>query len=137
MEVWYILKWFNWTPVVHTCNPSYSGGRNQNAEIRRIAVRNQPRQIVWETPSQKIPNHKMAGWLAQVLETCLANVRPWVQIPQKDLTYFQGNKYIKFIMCIFCLYLWSLVHNLVSCFWMGNFIFVYLYQFSILLFTNV
>jgi hypothetical protein len=35
--------------VAHTYNPSYSGG-----EVRRIKVQSQPRQIVFETLSQKI-----------------------------------------------------------------------------------
>jgi hypothetical protein len=33
------------------CNPSYLGGRER--KIRRIKVRSQPRQIVWETLSPK------------------------------------------------------------------------------------
>jgi hypothetical protein len=40
-------------PVVHAYNPSYSG-----AEIRRIKVQSQPRQIVHETLSQKYPTQK-------------------------------------------------------------------------------
>jgi hypothetical protein len=37
----------------------------QEAEIRRITVRSQPRQIVLETLSQKNPLHKRAGGVAQ------------------------------------------------------------------------
>jgi hypothetical protein len=37
----------------------------QEAEIRRIAVQSQPRQIVFETPSQKIPSGKRAGGVTQ------------------------------------------------------------------------
>jgi hypothetical protein len=37
----------------------------QKAEIRRIMVQSQPRQIVCETLSQKNPSQKMAGGEAQ------------------------------------------------------------------------
>jgi hypothetical protein len=37
----------------------------QEAEIRRILVQNQPRQIVHETLSQKNPSQKRAGGVAQ------------------------------------------------------------------------
>jgi hypothetical protein len=37
----------------------------QEAEIRNIMVRRQPRQIVCKTLSQKIPSQKMAGGVAQ------------------------------------------------------------------------
>jgi hypothetical protein len=48
--------------VAHTCNPSYSGGR----EIRRIVVRSQPGQIVRDSLSQKKnPSQKKAGGVAQ------------------------------------------------------------------------
>jgi hypothetical protein len=47
-------------PVVHSCNPSYSGGK-----IRRIVVRSQLRQIVYETLSQKISSQKRAGGVTQ------------------------------------------------------------------------
>jgi hypothetical protein len=40
----------------------------QEAEIRRIIVRSQPRQIVRETPSQKTYHKKRAGGVAQVVE---------------------------------------------------------------------
>jgi hypothetical protein len=40
-------------PVAHTCNPSYSVGRDQEDLIW-----SQPRQILLETPSQKISNTK-------------------------------------------------------------------------------
>jgi hypothetical protein len=38
----------------------------QEAEIRRIVIQSQPRQIVWETLSQKNPSQKkkgLVGWL--------------------------------------------------------------------------
>jgi hypothetical protein len=47
-------------PVAHTCNPSYSGGRD-----RRIALRSQPRQIVHKTLSQKTPHKNRAGGVPQ------------------------------------------------------------------------
>jgi hypothetical protein len=37
----------------------------QEAEIRRIMVGSQPRQIVYETLSQKSPSQKRAGGVAQ------------------------------------------------------------------------
>jgi hypothetical protein len=47
-----------WVQEAHACNPGYSG-----AEIRRIAVQSQPRQIVHETLSQKYltQNKRIAG----------------------------------------------------------------------------
>jgi hypothetical protein len=39
----------------------------QEAEIRRITVRSQPRQIVWETLSQKNPPQNRNGRVAQVI----------------------------------------------------------------------
>jgi hypothetical protein len=44
--------------VAHACNP-------QEAEIRRITVRNKPRQIVLKTLSRKNPSQKKAGGVAQ------------------------------------------------------------------------
>jgi hypothetical protein len=51
---------YSWTLVAHAYNPSYS-----KAEIKRIAVRSQPRQIVHETLSQKYPPQKRADGVAQ------------------------------------------------------------------------
>jgi hypothetical protein len=42
----------------------------QEAEIRRIVVQSQPRQIVLETLSRKYPSQKRAGGMAQVV-ACL------------------------------------------------------------------
>jgi hypothetical protein len=39
--------------VALTCNPSYSGGRDQEAGIRKISVQSQPRKIVHETYLEK------------------------------------------------------------------------------------
>jgi hypothetical protein len=48
-------------PVVHSCNPSYSGGK-----IRRIVVRSQLRQMVLQDPMLKKTHHKKrAGGVAQ------------------------------------------------------------------------
>jgi hypothetical protein len=45
--------------VAPTCNTSYSG-----AEIRRIVVQSQPRQMVHKTLSQKNPSQKgLVQWL--------------------------------------------------------------------------
>jgi hypothetical protein len=46
--------------VVHACNPSDSGGRDQED-----CVQGQPRQIVHETLSQKNSSQKRAGGVAQ------------------------------------------------------------------------
>jgi hypothetical protein len=49
--------------MAHTCNPSYSGGRDQ--EIHGLS---QPGQIVLKTLSRKILSQKRAGAVAQVVE---------------------------------------------------------------------
>jgi hypothetical protein len=49
--------------VAHFCNPSYSGGK-----IRRIMVRSQPGQTVYETLFLKYPTQNRAKGVAQVLE---------------------------------------------------------------------
>jgi hypothetical protein len=43
-------------PAAHACNPSYSGGRDQEDHIR-----SQPGQVVCETLSRKNPSPKRAG----------------------------------------------------------------------------
>jgi hypothetical protein len=49
----------------------------QEAEIRRIAVEGQPRQIDHETLSQKYPAQKRADRVSQMVECLpLAKVRP-------------------------------------------------------------
>jgi hypothetical protein len=45
----------------------------QESEIRRIIVQSQPRQIVFETLSQKYPTQNRAGGVAQVVE-CLLSI---------------------------------------------------------------
>jgi hypothetical protein len=61
-----VLKTWSWVPVVHTCNPSYSGGRNQEDS-------GQLRQIVLEIET----HHKkgLVEWLNDL------RCRPWVQAP--------------------------------------------------------
>jgi hypothetical protein len=49
-------KFFCWALVAHACNPSYSGGRDQEDH-------SQPPQISLRDPISKIPNSKM-GWCA-------------------------------------------------------------------------
>jgi hypothetical protein len=60
--------------VTHTCNPSYSGGRDQ--EDRGL----KPKQIICETLILKILNTKKS-WQS----TCLAQAQGQVQtlVPQK------------------------------------------------------
>jgi hypothetical protein len=54
----------------------------QEAEIRRFAVWSQPRQVVLETLSRKMPiQKKSAGRVTQVLECLPSKHRPWVQTP--------------------------------------------------------
>jgi hypothetical protein len=45
-----------WVLVAHMCNPTYSGGRDQED-----CGSKQPRQIVLETLSQKNPSQKGSG----------------------------------------------------------------------------
>jgi hypothetical protein len=45
----------------------------QEAEIRRIMVQSQPRQIIRETLSQKIPSQKKAGGVGQTVEHLPSN----------------------------------------------------------------
>jgi hypothetical protein len=60
--------------VVHACNPSYSGGKDQ-----KITVWSQPRANIWETLSQKKPSQKRGA--SSCKSTCLASMRLWVQTP--------------------------------------------------------
>jgi hypothetical protein len=60
--------------VAHVCNPSYSGGRDQED-----LVRSQPWQIVNETLSRKNPSQKRAGGVTQGVGP---EVKPHL-IPQK------------------------------------------------------
>jgi hypothetical protein len=48
----------------------------QEAEIRRIEVQSQSRQIVHETLSRKYSTQSRAGRVAQVVELCLVSMRP-------------------------------------------------------------
>jgi hypothetical protein len=50
-------------PVVHTCNPRYSGDRDQEDSGSKPAW-----QIVRETLSQKYPTQKWAGGVAQAVQ---------------------------------------------------------------------
>jgi hypothetical protein len=49
-----------WMLVAHTCNPSYSGGRDQEDHSLTQAQANSSRD-----PISKIPNTKRAGGVAQ------------------------------------------------------------------------
>jgi hypothetical protein len=48
--------------VAHACNPSYSGGRDQEDLGLRLTL-----QIVFETLPKKYPTQKRAGDMAQVV----------------------------------------------------------------------
>jgi hypothetical protein len=58
-----------WMPVAHACNPSYSGGRDQEDRGSKPARANSLRD-----PISKNPKTKRAGGVAQ-------SVGPQVQIP--------------------------------------------------------
>jgi hypothetical protein len=49
---------------VHACNPSYSGGRDQEAQGLKLARANSLRD-----PILKIPNRKKGWWKGQVIES--------------------------------------------------------------------
>jgi hypothetical protein len=55
----------SWVPVAHACNPSYSGGRDQEDHGSKSAG-----QTVCKTLSQNYPTQNRAGRVAQVVE-CL------------------------------------------------------------------
>jgi hypothetical protein len=54
----------------------------QEAEIKRIVIQSQPRQIVREILSQRHPSQKK-GWRSSSSSksACLASMKPWVQTP--------------------------------------------------------
>jgi hypothetical protein len=58
--------------VVHTCDPSYLGGKD-----RRIEVQSQPRQKC-ETLSEKLKAKEWQGIWLKWYSTCLASVGPQV-----------------------------------------------------------
>jgi hypothetical protein len=59
----FIIKEYvlNWAPAAHTCNPSYSGGRDQEDHSLRSAQANGSRDPVSKKPITK----KRAGGVAQ------------------------------------------------------------------------
>jgi hypothetical protein len=44
---------FCWVPVAHSCNPSYSGGRDQEDCVSKAAWANSSRHSISKNPSQK------------------------------------------------------------------------------------
>jgi hypothetical protein len=50
-----------WAPVAHTCNPSYSGGRDQEDGISKPAQANS----LWDRILKKNSSQKRAGRVAQ------------------------------------------------------------------------
>jgi hypothetical protein len=64
--------------VAHACNPSYSGGRDQEDRYLKLA-----RQIVCETLSQKNPAQKRDGGVVQVVGP---EFKPQYQKKKKDKT---------------------------------------------------
>jgi hypothetical protein len=65
-----------WVLVAHDCNPSLL-----EAEMKRIVVQGQSRQIVQETVAWKNPTHRhtKAGRVAQVEQCLCSKHEPWVQ----------------------------------------------------------
>jgi hypothetical protein len=63
------------------------------AEIRRIAVQSQLRQIVLKTLSRKYPTQKRAGGVIQSGEL----------VPEFKPLCYQKRKYYKKFFCAFCL----------------------------------
>jgi hypothetical protein len=55
------------------------------AEIRRITIQGQPRQIAWETSISKITRAKWTGGVLKQKSTCFASGKLWVQtlVPPK------------------------------------------------------
>jgi hypothetical protein len=62
--------------VAHACNPSYSGGRDQEECGSKPLG-----QTIHKTLSQKYPTQNRAGRVAQVVEHHLASMRPCIQTP--------------------------------------------------------
>jgi hypothetical protein len=61
-----------WAPVAHTCNPSYSGGRDQEDCGLKPTWANSSRD-----PISKKTLHKKLDWWSD------SRCRPWVQAPPK------------------------------------------------------
>jgi hypothetical protein len=55
------MRLISWAQVVHACNASYSGGKDQE----RLWFKGQPGQIVCETLISKTPITKRTGGVAQ------------------------------------------------------------------------
>jgi hypothetical protein len=61
-------------PVTYGWLPSIITG-TWEAEIRRITIQNEPRQIVHETPISKITREKWTGGMVQVVEHLLCKCK--------------------------------------------------------------
>jgi hypothetical protein len=70
-----------WVPVVHTCNPGYSGGRDQKAQ----GSKPEPGQIVHATLSPKYPKQNMAGGVVEHLPSKCAAVNSNPSITKKKI----------------------------------------------------
>jgi hypothetical protein len=62
-------KQLRWVPVAHACNPSYSGGRDQEDHVLKPAWANNS-----QDPISKKPITKKGYWSG-------SRCRPWVQVP--------------------------------------------------------
>jgi hypothetical protein len=85
--------WYPWLMLVIPAT--------QEAESRRTTIRDQPRQIVHETLSQKHPSQKRA--LLKVSSVYPASLRPWVPTPvlaNKQINLFNvGSCVISIVSC--------------------------------------
>jgi hypothetical protein len=64
--------------VAHACNPSYSGGRDQEDTIQ-----NQPQENSSQDPLLRKHNAKQSWWSSSSSKSaCLTSIKPWVQTPK-------------------------------------------------------
>jgi hypothetical protein len=81
-----------WAPVVYACNPSYSGGRDQEDCGSKLAWANS-----WRDAILKIPNAKRVDGVAQVVELLPSKYefKPqccWAPVPHScNLSYSGGR----------------------------------------------
>jgi hypothetical protein len=83
----------NWAVVVHGCNPSYSGGRDQEDHSSK------PAQIVQESLSWKYPTQKRVGRVTQMIELlpnkCEAlSSRVKMPVPKKRISRRRTCKFV-------------------------------------------
>jgi hypothetical protein len=87
----------NWASVAHACNPSYSGGRDEENHSSKSAQANSSRDLISKKPITK------KGWQSGL------RFRPWVQTPvlKKKMLENDPNFALFFTVMVFHLYLFS------------------------------